>query len=49
MLGLSFQRVNNLFSHVGLLNTWPAIFTAIVPGALYLALALVSLRWVERH
>ena len=49
MLGLSFQLVNNLFSHVGLLNTWPAIFTAIVPGALYLALALVSLRWVERH
>ena len=49
MLGLSFQLVNNLFSHVGLLNTWPAIFTAIVPGALYLALALVSLRWVERQ
>lgn len=49
MLGLSFQLVNNLFSHVGLLNTWPAIFTAIVPGALYLALALVALRWVERH
>jgi len=49
MLGLSFQLVNNLFSHVGLLNTWPAIFTAIVPGALYLAFALVALRWVERH
>ncbi|MCL1618834.1 LPS export ABC transporter permease LptG [Ralstonia pseudosolanacearum] len=49
MLGLSFQLVNNLFSHVGLLNTWPAIFTAILPGALYLAVALVALRWVERH
>ena len=37
------------FSHVGLLNTWPAIFTAILPGALYLAVALVALRWAERH
>lgn len=49
MLGLSFHLVNTLFSHVGLINTWPPILSALVPGALYLMLALGTLRWVDRH
>ncbi|MCS6763734.1 MAG: LPS export ABC transporter permease LptG [Candidatus Protistobacter heckmanni] len=49
MLGMSFNLVYNLFSHLGLINEWPAPFTAIVPGLIYLALALLGLRWVERH
>ncbi|MEN7526034.1 MULTISPECIES: LPS export ABC transporter permease LptG [unclassified Cupriavidus] len=49
MLGLSFHLSNTLFSHVGLLHTWPPIVSALVPGTLYLTLALVALRWVDRH
>lgn len=49
MLGLSFHLSNTLFSHVGLLHTWPPIVSALVPGTLYLALALTALRWVDRH
>ncbi|PHV07343.1 LPS export ABC transporter permease LptG [Janthinobacterium sp. BJB412] len=49
MLGVSFMLVNTLFSHLGLLSTWPALLTAIAPSALYLLLALAALWWVERH
>jgi len=49
MLGLSFHLSNTLFSHVGLLHTWPPIVSALVPGTLYLTIALTSLRWVDRH
>lgn len=49
MIGVSFQLVNNLFSHLGLLNTWPPLVTAAVPGLLFLLLAMAALRWVERH
>lgn len=49
MLGLSFHLANTLFSHVGLLHTWPPIVSALVPGTLYLLIALGALRWVDRH
>ncbi|KWR90933.1 LPS export ABC transporter permease LptG [Cupriavidus sp. IDO] len=49
MLGLSFHLANTLFSHVGLLHTWPPIISALVPGTLYLLVALTALRWVDRH
>ncbi|WP_087688690.1 MULTISPECIES: LPS export ABC transporter permease LptG [unclassified Pandoraea] len=49
MLGMSFQLLNNLFSHLGLLNTWPAWFTAALPSLLYLVLAIAALRWVDKH
>jgi len=49
MLGLSFHLANTLFSHVGLLHTWPPIVSALVPGTLYLLVALGALRWVDRH
>ncbi|PSB92249.1 LPS export ABC transporter permease LptG [Candidatus Pandoraea novymonadis] len=49
MLGVSFQLLNSLFSHLGLLNTWPAWLTAALPGFLYLMLAIGALRWVEKH
>lgn len=49
MIGVSFQLINSLFSHVGLLNTWPALVTAILPSALFLLTALGALWWVERH
>jgi lipopolysaccharide export system permease protein len=49
MIGMVFYLINSLFSHLGLLNTWPAPITAVVPSLLFLMLAMVSLRYVERH
>jgi lipopolysaccharide export system permease protein len=49
MIGVSFLLINSLFSHIGILSTWPAFLTAVAPSLLFLALALVGLRWVERH
>jgi lipopolysaccharide export system permease protein len=49
MIGVSFLLVNTLFSHLGVLSTWPAIMTAIAPSLLFLLLALWALWWVERH
>ena len=49
MIGVSFQLLNSLFSHVGLLNTWPPLMTAIAPSVLFLFAAISACRWVERH
>jgi len=49
MIGVSFILINRLFSYMGLLNTWPPFFIAVLPSLLYLAAAAVMLRWVERH
>ncbi|GAC1406591.1 MAG: LPS export ABC transporter permease LptG [Burkholderiaceae bacterium] len=49
MIGVSFQLLNSLFSHLGLLNTWPPFATAILPSACFVVLAVGALRWVERH
>jgi lipopolysaccharide export system permease protein len=49
MIGVSFLLINSLFSHVGMLSTWPAFVTAAAPSLLFLLLAIVALRWVERH
>jgi len=49
MIGVSFLLVNTLFSHLGVLSTWPAVLTAVAPSLIYLLLALGALWWVERH
>lgn len=49
MIGVSFILINTLFSHLGLLSTWPAFITAIAPSLLFLLLALGALWWVEKH
>ena len=49
MIGVGFQLLNSLFSHIGLLNTWPALVTAILPSTLFLLMAMSALWWVERH
>ncbi|MDQ7969805.1 MAG: LPS export ABC transporter permease LptG, partial [Oxalicibacterium faecigallinarum] len=49
MIGVSFQLINSLFSHLGLLNTWPAFATAILPSALFMLAAVGALMWVERR
>jgi lipopolysaccharide export system permease protein len=49
MIGVSFLLINSLFSHIGLLSTWPAFLTAVAPSLLFLALTIGALWWVERH
>ncbi|MEO7493995.1 MAG: LPS export ABC transporter permease LptG [Massilia sp.] len=49
MIGIGFMLINTLFSHLGLLTTWPPVVTAIAPSVLFLLLALGALWWVERH
>ncbi len=49
MIGVSFHLLNNLFSHIGLLNTWPPVATALTPSAIFLLAAVSALWWVERH
>jgi lipopolysaccharide export system permease protein len=49
MLGLGFHLLNRLFAHLGLLNGWPPLFSAIFPTLLFLLVA-VGLMWrVERR
>jgi lipopolysaccharide export system permease protein len=49
MIGVSFILINHLFSYMGLLNTWPPFFIAILPSVLYLFAAGVMLRWGQRR
>lgn len=49
MIGVGFILINSLFSHLGVLSTWPALLTAAAPSLLFLLLAIGALRWVERH
>ncbi|AMP01343.1 putative permease YjgP/YjgQ family protein [Collimonas arenae] len=49
MIGVSFQLVNTLFSHLGLLNTWPPFITAALPSSLFLLVAMAALWKIERQ
>jgi lipopolysaccharide export system permease protein len=48
MLGIAFHFMNNLFSHLGLLNTWPPFLTVAAPTAVALLIAMGLLAWVDR-
>ncbi|HYJ18358.1 MAG TPA: LptF/LptG family permease [Burkholderiales bacterium] len=49
MLGLGFHLSNRLFGHLGLLNAWPPLFTAIFPTVAFLAAAVWMMWRVERR
>jgi lipopolysaccharide export system permease protein len=48
MLGIAFHFLNGLFSHLGLLNTWPPFFTVAAPPLVALLIATGLLAWVDR-
>jgi lipopolysaccharide export system permease protein len=48
MLGVTFHFMNGLFSHLGLLNTWPAWLSVSIPSLAALAVALAMLGRVGR-
>jgi len=48
MLGLFFHLLNSLFAHLGAINTWPTLLSAITPSILFLMLAGGMLWRAER-
>jgi len=49
MLGLAFFLASRLFSSLGVLNDWPPLLSATLPLALFTALAVGMLGWIERR
>ena len=49
MLGIFFHLLNSLFSHIGLLQNWPPLASAVLPSAAFLASAMLMMWWVERR
>jgi lipopolysaccharide export system permease protein len=49
LLGLGFHFAGRLFSHVGLLNDWPAAISAGLPTVIFLAVAALGLARAERR
>ena len=49
MLGLTFFLLGRLFSNLGLLNDWPALFSAGFPLVVFVTVAGGMLWWIERR
>jgi len=49
MLGLAFYFLNRLFAHLGLLNDWPPVLSAVLPTLIFLGMAVVMMWWQERR
>jgi len=47
MIGLAFHFGSRLFSHIGLLNDWPAFFSATMPAVIVAAAAWYGLHRAE--
>lgn len=49
MIGISFYALNNIFSFLGVLNTWHSMVVAVVPTSVMLICAAVALWLLERR
>lgn len=49
MLGLGFHLMGRMFAHLGSINDWAPLFSAIFPTLVFLAVALAMIWWVERR
>lgn len=49
MIGIFFHMLNSLFSHVGLLQGWAPLMSAIMPSVLFFMTAASMMWWVERR
>ncbi|HWP18629.1 MAG TPA: LPS export ABC transporter permease LptG [Burkholderiaceae bacterium] len=49
MLGISFVLLNNVASHIGLLQDWTPWVAAATPSVLYLLLSLLAFQWLVRY
>ena len=49
LAGLGFHLLNRLFGHLGLLNEWPPFAVTSLPLIIFLGIALLAIRWVDRR
>jgi lipopolysaccharide export system permease protein len=49
MLGVAYQILNRVFAHLGLLNDWPPLLSAVLPTLLFLLAGLIMLQLVARR
>ena len=49
MIGISFYALNNIFSFLGVLNTWHPMVVAVVPTSVMLICASIALWLLERR
>jgi lipopolysaccharide export system permease protein len=49
MLGISFVLLNNIASHIGLLQNWTPWVAAATPSACYLLISLLAFQWLVRY
>ncbi len=49
MLGISFVLLNNLASHLGLLQNWTPWMVAAAPSVFFLLLSMVAFTWLIRY
>lgn len=47
LVGVGFHLLNSLFSHLGVLTTWPAPLMAVLPSLMALMLAGIFFYWVS--
>ena len=49
MIGIAFYALNNLFSYLGILNTWSPIAVSVTPTVVMLLAAGAAMYVVERR
>ena len=49
MLGILFHMLNSLSSHLGLLQEWPPLISAVIPSVIFLLAAFGIMWWAERR
>ena len=49
LVGLGFHLLSRLFGHLGLLNDWPVVLVSGLPLIIFMAIALMGIRWVDRR
>ena len=49
LVGLGFHLLSRLFGHLGLLNDWPVALVSGLPLLIFLTIALMGIRWVDRR
>ncbi len=49
LVGLGFHLMSRLFGHLGLLNDWPVMVVSVLPLLIFLTIALLGIRWVDRR
>ena len=49
MLGVLFHLLNGLSSSIGIIQSWPPFYSAVLPSVLFLFAAILMMWWVERR